>query len=65
MKKIGYLRCNCDVGVPAQSRRYEPVPTYVTVGGIGVQTYAEINGLGTSMVLSKISLVYITLLVVR
>lgn len=37
-----YIRCNCLVGVPSESRRYEAVSVRVMVGDIRIQTYAEI-----------------------
>ena len=39
---IGYVRCNCDVGVPENSRRYEPCPRRIRCGKIWVLTYDEI-----------------------
>ena len=37
----GYIRCNCDVGVPENSRRFEPCPRRIRCGKIWVQTYDE------------------------
>lgn len=43
VKNIGYIRCNCNIGVPSESKRFEPIQRYVYVGPIQIQTYAEIN----------------------
>mmetsp|Transcript_3604 Transcript_3604/g.5616 ORF Transcript_3604/g.5616 Transcript_3604/m.5616 type:complete len:595 (-) Transcript_3604:1566-3350(-) len=43
IKKLGYIRCNCNVGVPSESKRFVPIPKYVYVGPIQIQTFAEIN----------------------
>eukprot|EP01038_Epipyxis_sp_PR26KG_P013209 gene13209-17702_t len=42
IKKMGYVRCNCDIGVPRDSRFYEPIPRHILVGEIRVQSYEEI-----------------------
>lgn len=43
VKHMGYIRCNCNIGVPSENKRFEPIQRYVYVGPIQVQTYAEIN----------------------
>ena len=42
MSDIRYGRCNCETGVPPNSRRYHPVPKTVLCGTITVQTYPEV-----------------------
>ena len=42
VKAIRYVRCNCNVGVPNDSKRFEPMPSVVQVGRIFVETYVEI-----------------------
>lgn len=39
---MGFIRCNCNIGVPSENKMYEPIQRYVYVGPIQVQTYAEI-----------------------
>ena len=36
------MRCNCDVGVPENSRRFEPCPRRIRCGKIWVQTFDEL-----------------------
>lgn len=43
VKKINFIRCNCNLGVPSESKRFEPIQRYVYVGPIQIQTYAELN----------------------
>lgn len=43
VKNIGFIRCNCNIGVPTESKMFEPIQRYVYVGPIQIQTYAEIN----------------------
>lgn len=42
VNSIGYIRCNCSVGMPTESKRYETIPPIVVVGEIQIQTYHEI-----------------------
>jgi hypothetical protein len=42
IKKIGYIRCNCNVGVPMDSKRFVPVPQVLYCQEIQIQTYTEI-----------------------
>jgi len=42
VKKINYIRCNCNEGVPSDSDRFEIIPLNITVGKIWVQSYHEI-----------------------
>lgn len=42
VRKMGYIRCNCNKGVPSDSRLFEPVPMVVYVGELQIQTYLEI-----------------------
>ena len=42
VKDIRYARCNCDVGVPENSGRFEPCPRRLYCGDIIVLTYDEI-----------------------
>lgn len=42
VKAIRYVRCNCDVGVPMDSKRFEPPPRQIMVDRIHVETYTEI-----------------------
>lgn len=42
VKEVRYIRCNCKVGVPHNSRRFEPIPALYRVGGIFIQFYDEI-----------------------
>jgi hypothetical protein len=41
VSRIYYMRCNCLVGVPSNSRRFEPIPTKLMVGDICVKFYEE------------------------
>ena len=42
-KKIKFIRCNCKVGVPMDSKRFEPLPRCYMIGTqIWSQTYLEI-----------------------
>lgn len=41
VSKIMYTRCNCLVGVPANSRRFEPIPTKHMVGEIWVKYFED------------------------
>lgn len=41
VKRIGWTRCNCQVGVPLH-RDYEQVPRIVLVGGITVKQYDDV-----------------------
>ena len=43
VKNMGYMRCNCNVGVPSENKRFEPMQRYVYAGTIQIQTYAELN----------------------
>lgn len=43
VRDIGFIRCNCNIGVPAESKMFEPIQRYVYVGPIQIQTYAELN----------------------
>lgn len=43
VSSVGYIRCNCNIGVPAENKRFEPIQRYVYVGPIQIQTFAEIN----------------------
>ena len=43
VKDIGYIRCNCNIGVPSESKRFEPIQRYLYCGNIQIQTFAEIN----------------------
>lgn len=38
----GYVRCNCNVGVP-ESTRFDPIPQLLIIGNIAVETYHEIT----------------------
>jgi hypothetical protein len=42
-RMAGFVRCNCDVGVPNDSLKYEPLPRLIYNGKIQIQTYFEIN----------------------
>lgn len=42
IKRMGYVRCNCDVGIPNDSLKFEPLPRIVTVGKVQIQTFKEI-----------------------
>ncbi len=42
-KAAGFVRCNCNVGVPNDSLKYEPLPRLIYNGKIQIQTYFEIN----------------------
>lgn len=42
VKLMGFMRCNCKVGVPSESKRFEPLPRIVLVDKIQLQTYNEI-----------------------
>lgn len=42
IKRMGYVRCNCNVGIPNDSLKYEPLPRIVMVGKVQVQTFNEI-----------------------
>lgn len=41
VRAAGYVRCNCNVGVP-DSIKFEPIPQLHIVGGIAVEMYHEI-----------------------
>jgi hypothetical protein len=43
VRNIGFIRCNCNIGVPSESKMFEPIQRYVYVGPIQIQTYAELN----------------------
>jgi len=43
IKSVGYIRCNCNVGVPSESSRFVPLPRHIYVADIQIQTYAEIT----------------------
>lgn len=43
VKQMGFIRCNCKIGVPSESKRFEPMQRYVYCGNIQIQTYSEIN----------------------
>ena len=43
VKRMGYIRCNCNQGVPSESKRFEAIQRYVYVGNIQIQTFSEIN----------------------
>lgn len=43
VKQMGYIRCNCNIGVPSENKRFEPIQRYVYCGIIQIQTYSEIN----------------------
>jgi uncharacterized protein YfbU (UPF0304 family) len=40
---MGYIRCNCNVGIPNDSLKFEPIPRILTCGKIQLQTYNEMN----------------------
>jgi hypothetical protein len=42
VQKIGFSRCNCQTGIPENSKRFEPCPHRQKVGFIKIQTYDEI-----------------------
>lgn len=41
-KAAGYVRCNCNVGIP-DSMKFEPIPQLLIIGGIAIETYHEIT----------------------
>jgi hypothetical protein len=41
-RKAGFVRCNCNVGVPNDSLKYEPLPKVVYNGKVQIQTYFEV-----------------------
>jgi DNA-directed RNA polymerase subunit RPC12/RpoP len=43
IRKMGYVRCNCNVGIPNDSIKFEPLPRLVMVGRIQIQTYGDIT----------------------
>lgn len=43
ISSIGYMRCNCKVGIPATDSSYEQMPKEYQVGDIKVLTYDEIE----------------------
>jgi len=43
VKQMGFIRCNCKIGVPSENKRFEPMQRYVYCGNIQIQTYSEIN----------------------
>ncbi len=43
VKAIHYVRCNCNVGVPNESKRFEPLPRNLMVDKIHIETYTEIT----------------------
>lgn len=42
IRAAGLIRCNCDVGIPNDSVKYEPLPKIIQVGKIQLQTYFEL-----------------------
>ena len=42
IKNMGYIRCNCKVGVPNESVRFEQIPRAIYVGNIQIQSYNEL-----------------------
>jgi len=42
IKKLKYIRCNCNLGVPTNSKFFEPIPRGYKVGLIPLQMYSEI-----------------------
>ena len=38
----GFIRCNCQVGIPNDSLKYEPIPRYLYNGKIQIQTFYDI-----------------------
>ena len=42
IKKLKYIRCNCNLGVPTNSKFFEPVPRGYKAGSIPIQFYSEI-----------------------
>lgn len=41
-RRSGYGRCNCRVGVPSKSKRFDPVPQPLIVGGIYILQYDDL-----------------------
>lgn len=42
-EKLHYKRCNCKIGVPNTSRKFEPISNMPRVGEIKIMMYAEIQ----------------------
>jgi hypothetical protein len=42
VKAIRYVRCNCNVGVPNECKRFEPIPQLLVIGSITIEMYHEI-----------------------
>jgi hypothetical protein len=56
VKKIKYMRCNCDVGIPIGNERYVQLPNPLIIGDIKILTYDRIKEFKDKKELSEVQL---------